>query len=779
LVSDNSYIFSGRKYLGSPPFGKPAVRRLRGWFESNLIPKERFMPVSPSFAITPLARLLKLATLTPLLLISPTGLAQTLIDNGASETIGASTPVDNYLVDRASTLTANGAATNQIRALTGSNVVLNNTQVTAQGTANGVDLSASTTTISDKSKIVSARTGLRLAQTVNGGSIALVRDSEIIGGEFGAVVSAKSQLTLEAGSTVTGSNDNGVGVRSFGGKVSATDSTIVGGRNGVSLFADLNLSADNALVLNNTDVKGGTGSAILVDGQTQTNAERVNIEVNNGSTLTGGNGTLLEVINGSSANFKANNSQLIGDIVVADGSSADVLLDNSATLTGRLENVQSLTINNDARWVMVGDGAIGKLDLNGGGVQYGKPGEYFKLSVGELSGSGIFYMHNNFSTGQIDTLEVTGTASGSHKVSLDSSGSEPVAAGATPVIHIAAGDAHFELLNGPVEQGAFSYDLIKLSENDWYLNTASRVISPGTQSVMALFNAAPTVWYGELSTLRTRMGEVRMDHGKAGGWIRAYGNKYDVSESAGVAYKQTQQGLTFGADAPLPIGDGQWLVGLLAGYSKSDLDMSRGTTGEVDSYYLGAYTTWLDAQSGYYFDGVLKFNRFQNESDVHLSDGTKTKGEYHNNGAGASLEFGRHIKLADNYFVEPYAQLSGVIIDGADYDLDNGLIADGDRAHSLLGKVGATVGRNFTWADGKTVQPYLRAAYAHEFADNSDVKVNDHRFTSDLSGSRGELGAGVAMAMSDKVSMHVDLDYSNGDKIEQPWGANVGVRYSW
>lgn len=71
------------------------------------------MPVSPSFAITPLARLLKLATFTPLLLISPTGLAQTLIDNGASETIGASTPVDNYLVDRASTLTANGAAGRQ------------------------------------------------------------------------------------------------------------------------------------------------------------------------------------------------------------------------------------------------------------------------------------------------------------------------------------------------------------------------------------------------------------------------------------------------------------------------------------------------------------------------------------------------------------------------------------------------------------------------------------------------------------------------------------------
>jgi outer membrane autotransporter protein len=126
---------------------------------------------------------------------------------------------------------------------------------------------------------------------------------------------------------------------------------------------------------------------------------------------------------------------------------------------------------------------------------------------------------------------------------------------------------------------------------------------------------------------------------------------------------------------------------------------SRGTSGTIDSYYLGAYTTWLDEQSGYYFDGVLKFNRFQNESDVHLSDGKKTKGDYNSNGAGASLEFGRHIKLADDYFVEPFTQLSGVIIQGKDYELDNGLSAEGSRTRSLLAKAGATAGRNFKWDD--------------------------------------------------------------------------------
>ncbi|MNE83136.1 putative autotransporter precursor [compost metagenome] len=119
-----------------------------------------------------------------------------------------------------------------------------------------------------------------------------------------------------------------------------------------------------------------------------------------------------------------------------------------------------------------------------------------------------------------------------------------------------------------------------------------------------------------------------------------------------------------------------------------------------------------------------------------------------------------------------------MIIQGKDYDLDNGLSAEGDRTHSLLAKAGATAGRNFQW-DDKIVQPYIRAAYVHEFANNNEVKVNDNTFNNDLSGSRGELGAGVAVSLSDKVSIHADFDYSNGNKIEQPWGANVGLRYFW
>lgn len=217
----------------------------------------------------------------------------------------------------------------------------------------------------------------------------------------------------------------------------------------------------------------------------------------------------------------------------------------------------------------------------------------------------------------------------------------------------------------------------------------------------------------------------------------------------------------------------------MLGYSKSDLDLDEGTSGSVDSYYLGAYTTWLDAESGYYFDGVAKFNRFQNKAKVAVNDGSHAKGDYDNLGLGVSAEFGRHLALDDGYFVEPFTQWSAVVIQGKDFSLSNDLQADGERTRSLLGKAGVTGGRTFDLQGGGKLQPYLRAALAHEFAKGNDVHVNNNRFNNDLSGSRGELGAGVALQLAGGLQVHLDLEYVNGKHIEQPYGANVGVRYDF
>ena len=96
-----------------------------------------------------------------------------------------------------------------------------------------------------------------------------------------------------------------------------------------------------------------------------------------------------------------------------------------------------------------------------------------------------------------------------------------------------------------------------------------------------------------------------------------------------------------------------------------------------------------------------------------------------------------------------------------------------------MAKAGATVGRDIQLDSGSVLQPYLRAAMVHEFANNNKVAVNNHEFNNDLSGSRAEFGAGVAVKLSQNLQLHADLEHSSGGRVEQPWGANVGVRYRW
>jgi len=751
------------------------------------------MPRSIQYTYTPLVRALKMIAIAPFMVMSSQGLATPITSD---RTIDSSHPVDSYEVSAGAILTANGANTYAITALD-STIYLNHSVVTATS-AFGVTLTGSKATIVGGS-VSGTGTGLRLVSGGSTAASATVSGSTIKGGALGASIGEGNSLTLLNGTEVAGTNANSVGIQVVGATLEATSSTIVGGTNGVSIRAGYAATPASTVTLDDTKVVGQNGSAIFVRGDAAGLGAVANITVGNGSSLTGSNGVMLDVQRGGVANMTVNNSALtgdvqltgnstakvtldqstlLGDVTAEAGSTANVELNNQSVLTGRLENVASLSVNSNAQWVMIGDGSVADVSMSGGSIKFGDPTAFHTLSVGTLSGSGTFVMDANFATGQADFLNVTGTASGNHNLLIGSSGTDPLTDNSLHVVHIAGGDAQFSLLNGPVDLGTFSYGLTQRGD-DWYLDTETRAISPGARSVLALFNAAPTVWYGELSTLRSRMGEVRMDAGKAGGWIRAYGNKYTVSAASGTGYQQTQQGISFGADAPLPVGDGQWLAGLMGGYSKSDLDLQRGTSGTIDSYYVGAYTTWLDEQSGYYFDGVLKFNRFQNESSVALSDGHRAKGDYDNNGVGASLEFGRHIKLDNDYFIEPYTQLSGVIIQGKDYNLDNGLSGQGDRTGSLLGKLGSTAGRNFNMGNGQVIQPYVRIAYVHEFADTNKVHVNGNEFNNDLSGSRGELGTGIAVSLADRLQVHADFDYSNGDNIEQPWGANIGVRYSW
>lgn len=739
----------------------------------------------------------RLALVPAFFFMSSTVFATVIVDNGSTLDIDSTAAPDSYSVKNNSTLNMTDATTRNVSVQTGSTLNINGATVTGNPGQAGISINTSRATI-DRATVSSDTIALLVNRTVGGrtGSTVTAANSVFSGGFAGAVVTGFSTLEL-INSEVTGTGAGSFGLIVAGGSVTASGNTRISGEAAGVRFETDPPVGTASLVLDGSSVVGRDGPAIQVD-----DGVDARIDVLNGSTLAGSNGNLLEVLgastaamrvagsalqgnvqvtDSSTANLTFDRGQMTGDVVVEDGSTANVTLQNGSQFTGRLDNVTGVTLS-QSNWTMTGNDTIGSLSMDGGRVDFGDAGRaYRQLNVGTLDGTGTFAMKGDFSTGAGDFLNVTGAANGQFGLEVAASGTDAVATQPLALVRTASGDAQFSLVGGRVDLGTWSYDLASATDGsggtEWFLDPATKTVSSGAQTVMALFRTATTISYGELKSLENRMGDLQSDGKLHGVWVRPYGNKYNVGEGAGVAYQQRQQGVSMGADTRL--GDGPWSVGVLAGYSQSDIDLKGGSSATVDSFYAGPYVGWQAPDTGYYVDGALKFNHFRNDSKVRLSDGTRAKGDYSNSAVSALVEVGRNIRLADDWRVKPSAQLSAAVIEGASYDLDNGMDADGDRTRSLRAKLGVAAGRDFKMGGGTVVQPYGRVAMVHEFANNDNVHVNGNELNSDLSGSGVEVGGGVAFSLRSNVRLSADLDYGKGKNYEQPWSMRLGVSYGF
>lgn len=705
-------------------------------------------------------------------------LTQVVPVEGVVKTVDASAPVDSYHVTKGGVLNIiNGGVVNSV-------LVMESAINVSDGVVNGgIRVDHGEATI--ERSVIRNETGYAL-RLGGSGSEAIVRSSDLSG--LGKAINLGVNRSLKiADSRVYGAEsaeNRGLGINVVGATLSVSENSHVRGQyNGINVALALDSSAIplqhlSTIVIDSSVVEGVEGPAISVGpGEAGSDGAIADITIQNRSTLLSGNGNLLEADNLSTVNLIVDNSTLNGNLVADTTSTLNVTLQRNAQLTGNIINSDKLAINSGASWTLADSNQVNSLAMRGGRVSFGE-GAYKTLTLGELSGRGTFDMRVNLDERQGDLLRVEGQATGNHGLYVKNTGAQAVDPDMQRLLLVDTdgGDAQFSLLGGRADLGVYSYELEQQGD-DWFIVGSDRGISPSTQSVLALFNAAPNIWNSELSTLRSRLGEVR-GHEQGGGWMRAYGSRFNASTGDGVDYRNNQSGLTLGADAPLPVSVGQLSLGLMAGYSKNDLAIGQGTSGKIGSYYVGGYGTWL-LDDGYYLDAILKLNRFRNESKVAMSDGAKAKGNYESTGLGGSLEFGRNIRFADGYFLEPYAQFSSVWVKGDSYALDNGMQARNNQTQSVLAKVGASAGRSIALKDGGVVRPYLRLAAAQEFSRDNEVKVNSTRFDNDLFGSRAEVGAGVSVSLAERLQLHADFDYMKGKQVEQPWGANVGLKFAF
>ncbi|TCZ21589.1 autotransporter outer membrane beta-barrel domain-containing protein [Pantoea agglomerans] len=571
-----------------------------------------------------------------------------------------------------------------------------------------------------------------------------------------------------------------------------------------------------SLIIDHSSVSSTTGPAINVGLASfgSENAGKADILMSNNSLLNASNGTAMNVQYGSEAKLRSDASRIEGDIIVDDTSSAEMSLNNSSYLRGRVLNLNSMTVSTGSTWEMTQNSNVGAMVMNAGSVNFGvsRSSEFRTLTLGELSGNGEFYMQTDVAGQKRDFLNVTGSAIGSYLLHVANTGAEPEkTAVITDLVHAGSGDANFSLTNGKVDIGTWQYELVKHG-NEWglvqagtaFVDPDGRIVpvtptpvtptpdkpvddivsinpSPGlstsasTDAVLSMASVQKNMFYGEMDILRNRTSENNF---AGGAWGTFINNASRFNGAWGSEYRLHQNGLLLGVDTATYTSFGNLITGIFLSQSGGDVKHARGGKSNVDAWGTGLYAVFNTA-SGWYASGILKVNRFSNDLSAEMSDGSAVSGSWDSSGWGGMLEAGYHFYPTENASLTPYLGLSSFQNQDKHISLDNGMNAELGNGRSLRGEAGIRTAVDLHIA-GANVTPYANIAILQEMAKSDSVKINnDFNFENDYTGISGRAGAGVSISVTPLSRIWIEATYSKGEHNETPFGGSAGVRISF
>ncbi|WP_413484764.1 autotransporter outer membrane beta-barrel domain-containing protein [Morganella psychrotolerans] len=427
---------------------------------------------------------------------------------------------------------------------------------------------------------------------------------------------------------------------------------------------------------------------------------------------------------------------------------------------------------------------IDKLEMAGGRLgmtTYQPAAQANRLEIKNLSGQGDFYISTQLAHSWGDFINVSQSATGKFGIEVEDTGKEPIKATPLNIIHVAAGDAEFKLLNkdSVVEVGAYQYHLVKEEKgesSDWVLQTQSGATSYSAKGVMAMAAAPRQVLQAESVSLQQRPGNYYSNpqHGY-GLWTRYLHDDTRLNDKLNTSFKNKLDGVQIGVDKPFRLDDATVLVGVFTGFSRTKVSTDSYGSGTVESYHGGLYATYLH-DNGFYADGMLKGNRLDNENNGRMKNGSSARGDYHQNAFTATIESGFNYEVVPALTVQPYGKLQYARIGSADYELNNGMRADVHSADSLQGEAGTLISTSFD-VNSAVLKPYARLAIVHEFTKENDVTINRTKTVSnDFSGSTGKYGLGLDAQITPQAAFYTEINYLNGNKTETPLRADVGFR---
>ena len=255
-------------------------------------------------------------------------------------------------------------------------------------------------------------------------------------------------------------------------------------------------------------------------------------------------------------------------------------------------------------------------------------------------------------------------------------------------------------------------------------------------------------------------------------WARIGGGKYSYSGS-GIDTATDYTHIQGGYDAKISRG---WTVGGQVSYLRGSEDYVFDGSGKVKSFSVGAYGL-KDLGKDQYVHVETQVGRVSNDFTARNEIGESMFGDAKSNAYSIGVRYGKTLKYANGFYVEPQAQLNFTHFGGRNFNVDN-VSVNQSGVNSTSGKLGLELGKQF--GNGNI---YTRFAAGHAFTGNvktafssgSVVKLTEQ----DLKGTWTELAFGGRYGFNSNNSVFADVATGLSGDYQADWGVNAGFTHKF
>ena len=255
-------------------------------------------------------------------------------------------------------------------------------------------------------------------------------------------------------------------------------------------------------------------------------------------------------------------------------------------------------------------------------------------------------------------------------------------------------------------------------------------------------------------------------------WARIGGGKYSYSGS-GIDTATDYTRIQGGYDAKISRG---WTVGGQVSYLRGSEDYVFDGSGKVKSFSVGAYGL-KDLGKDQYVHVETQVGRVSNDFIARNEIGQAMSGDTKSNAYSIGVRYGKTLKYANGFYVEPQAQLNFTHFGGRNFNVNN-VSVNQSGVNSTSGKLGLELGKQF--GNGNI---YTRFAAGHAFTGNvktafssgTAVKITEQ----DLKGTWTELAFGGRYGFNSNNSVFADVATGLSGDLQADWGVNAGFTHKF